>query len=154
MTIHAQGGQVLALPRDAEPFQVGVLVMCLFYGLIGSMFYEQLAATPIRRYPEPGGRVFLALLALGALTALLGLVRDTLQGLRLERAGLWLLVCLCAAYSIWTPFAVGFRGLPLMMFLGILVTVPGYVLVRRRTRQIRAAEHPQTAASAARPKEA
>lgn len=140
MAIQDSQGQLLAIPRELEPFEVAVLGICLLYGVLGSIFYNQTASAAIRSYPGLGGRVFVAGLAVGGVTALYGLARPTLRGMRLERAGLWLLVSLCLAFTAWSPFATTARGLGLMIYMGILVTIPSFVVARRRGRQIRAAE--------------
>lgn len=140
MVIPEQRGKVLALPREADPFQVAALSLCLLYGTLASAFYDELSATSVRLYPGIGGRVFLAGLILGSLTALAGIRIKNLRGMRLERSGLLLLVTLCGLYTVWTPFSVGWRGLGLILWMGILVSVPGYVVARRRGRQIKAAE--------------
>ena len=134
-------GHLLAIPRDPEPFEVATLGVCLLYGVIGSVWYDQVASAAIRAYPGIGGRTFLACLTVGSMTALYGLSVATLRGMRLERAGLRLLVFLCLAFAIWSPIAANARGVGLMAYMGLLVTIPSFFVARRRGRQIRAAEH-------------
>jgi hypothetical protein len=133
-------GFVIALARDLDPFQVGVLLVCLIYGVVATGWYGTLASLSVRNYPGIGGRVFLASLAVGSFTALLGLTRNSLRGMRIEQAGLWLLATMCTAYALWSPFSLGWRAVPLTLWLGLLVAVPSLVLALRRGRQIRAAE--------------
>lgn len=140
MTIHSGRGRVIAVVRDFDPFQAGVLIVCLIYGIIATGWYGTLASGSVRNYPGIGGRVFLASLAIGSFTALVGMVQNNLRGMRLERAGLWLLVFMCAAYAVWSPSSLGWRALPLTLWLGLLVSVPSLVVARRRGRQINQAE--------------
>lgn len=129
----------LVIGREVEPFEVSVLVMSLLYGLLGTFKYE-LAATSIRMYPGYGGRIFLVLLALGALVGLMGVVNRSRWGMRLEGAGLTLLSVLGAGYALWTPFSVGARGIGLLLFLGLLLFFPSAVLAWRLRRYLRRAE--------------
>jgi hypothetical protein len=140
MSITDGEGRVLALPRERDPFMVCVLAVCVLYASIALVFYDQLAATSIRMYPYFGGRVFLVLLGLGSLTASIGVHLRSVTGMRAERAGLNLLAVVCATYALWTPFAIGSRGLPLILFMGVMIAVPSYVAARRLGRQIRQAE--------------
>lgn len=135
MILRDAAGHVYA-ERRIEPFEVGTLTVSLLYGTLGLLFYERVAGRTIKLYPVLGGRVFLALLAVGAATALAGLSLSTLRGLRLEHAGLWLLVWLGAAYTAWTPFVVGWGGLGLLLSFGMLLFVPGAVVAVRRGRLI------------------
>jgi hypothetical protein len=140
MSITDSQGHVVALPREREPFQVCALAVSLLYAVVGTAAYERLAATSIRLFPFSGGRVFLILLGVGALTALAGLYTRSLRGMRVEMAGLTLLVSLCFSYVLWTPFSVGLRGLGLMLYMGVLIMVPAAIRVRRLRGQIKAAE--------------
>lgn len=151
MSITDSEGHLVALPREREPFQVCALVVSLLYAATATVAYERLAATSIRMYPFSGGRVFLALLGVGAATALAGLYTSSLRGLRVEMAGLTLLVFLCVSYVLWTPFSVGVRGLGLMLYMGVLIAVPAAVRVRRLRGQIKAAEQALEDADRTRP---
>lgn len=133
-------GHVLA-ERRVDPFEVGVLVLGMLYGGLGLAWFDRFAGRAIQLYPLIGGRVFLAMLFIGSVTALAGLSRGTLRGLRLERAGLWLLVSLGAAYTLWTPVVVGWRGLSLILFFGIMLFVPGAFVAYRRGKLIAEVEH-------------
>lgn len=151
MSITDSEGHVVALPREREPFQVCALAVSLLYAATSTVAYDRMAATSIKLYPFSGGRVFLALLGVGAATALAGLYNPSLRGLRVEMAGLTLLVFLCASYVLWTPFSVGLRGLGLMLFMGVLIAAPGAIRVRRLREQIRAAEEALNDADRTRP---
>lgn len=140
MVLKDNRGHVLGLAREPDPFEVATLFLCLIYGALGSIMYDRLAGRSIKLYPFFGGRVFLVLLTIGSTTALFGLARNNLRGLRLERAGLWLLVSLGASYAVWTPFSVGWAGLPLIMFFGIMLWLPGTVVAVRRGKLITQAE--------------
>ena len=129
----------LVIGREVEPFEVAVLGLSLLYGLLGTFKYD-LAATSIRMYPGYGGRIFLVLLALGALVGLMGVVNRSRWGMRLEGAGLTLLSVLGLAYAIWTPFSVGTRGLGLLLFLGVLLFAPSIFLAVRLRRYLRRAD--------------
>lgn len=144
MTLRDPDGHIL-LERKVEPFEVGVLLICLLYGGLGQVWFERLAGRAIKLYPVLGGRAFLALLFLGSLTALAGLALPTIRGLRMEHAGLWLLVYLGAGYAVWTPFSAGVAGLPLMLFFGMMLFVPGFFVARKRGKLIQAAENPAPA---------
>lgn len=135
MVITDDNGHIWA-ERKADPFEVGVLTLCLLYGFLGMVWYDRLAGRVVRLYPYIGGRVFLVLLAVGSATALVGLAGNTLRSLRLERAGLWLLAALGASYALWTPVAVGWSGLGLIFFFGVMLFVPGAVVAARRGRLI------------------
>lgn len=140
MSITHGDGHTLALTREQNPFAVAALGVSFLYGLVCTVFYESLAATSIKLYPWMGGRVFLAGLMLGALTALAGMRSNTLTGMRTEQAGLYLLAMLCTSYALWTPFSVGWRGLGLVLFMGVLIAAPAFVVARRLGRQLRQAE--------------
>lgn len=129
----------LIVGREIEPFEVGVLTMSLLYGLLGTFKYD-LAATSIRLYPGYGGRIFLVLLASGALLGLMGVANRSRWGMRLEGAGLSLLSILGLGYALWTPFSVGARGIGLLMFLGLLLFGPSLFLALRLRRYLRRAE--------------
>lgn len=129
----------LVIGREVEPFEVSVLAVSLLYGLLGTFKYE-LAATSIRMYPGYGGRVFLVLLALGALVALMGVANRSRWGMRLEGGGLTLLSVLGAGYALWTPFSVGSRGLGLLLFLGLVLFFPSALLAWRLRRYLRRAQ--------------
>lgn len=129
----------LVIGREIEPFELAVLGLSLLYGLLGTFRYD-LAATSIRMYPGYGGRIFLVLLALGALVGLMGVVNRSRWGMRLEAAGLFLLSILGLSYAIWTPFSVGSRGLGLLLFLGVLLFAPSVFLALRLRRYLRRAE--------------
>jgi hypothetical protein len=110
-----------------EPFEVSILLVCLLYGVAGLAFYNRVSSTSIRLYPAPGGFIFLAALAVGAVVALYGLFGrhwQTAQGVRTERAGLVMLTGMSVAFAAWTPFAVGARGVNILLFLGVAVAVP------------------------------
>lgn len=139
MAISDARGRVIAVAREREPYELAVLALCLAYAAVCSWDFE-LAATAIRTYPFYGGRVFLGLLVLGAGTALAGALRNTLTGMKLEKAGLSLLASVCAGYLVWAPFAIGWRGIGLMLFLGALGALPAVVVARRLGRIVDAAE--------------
>jgi len=110
-----------------EPFEVTLLLVCLLYGVAGLAFYDHITSLAIRLYPEPGGLVFLASLAFGAAVTLYGLFgRDwqTSTGVRTERAGLVMLLGMSLAFTVWTPFALGLRGMGILMFLGVAIAAP------------------------------
>jgi len=132
-------GRVLA-ERSIDPFEVGTLVICVLYGLVGLAWYDTLTLRTVKLYPFIGGRVFLAALAIGSATALIGLARNNLRGLRLERAGLRLLVCLGVSFALWTPFTAGAGGISMLVSFGILLGVPGAVVSYRRGLLIRKLE--------------
>lgn len=133
-------GHLLAVERKREPFELAALFICWLSGMTGSLWYDTLADDSIRAYPGVGGRVFLALMVVGSGTALIGVFQRSLTGMRLERAGLWLLVSLCLSFTVWTPFAVGWEGLGMVLFFGLLVAGPGFYVARRLTRLIDAVE--------------
>ena len=130
----------VVIPRRIDYFEVGVFSICAAYGIMALASYSTLAATAIRMYPGWGGRLFLALLVAGGATGLISYAFKTIMGPRLELAGLTLLVLLCIAYSLWTPFSVGLRGIGLLLFMGVLIAIPGYFTCRRIRRDIGALE--------------
>lgn len=140
----------LLIGRAPEPFEIGALLLAFTYGVLCTIRYD-LAATSIREYPGVGGRVFVGLLALGALVALTGVMNRSLWGIRLESAGLTIIGCLGAAYALWAPFSIGLRGLGLILFLGVLLAGPSMWVVLRLRRYIKAAE--QLKLNGARPEE-
>lgn len=137
MTLTPEGRLVIG--REINPYEVSVLALSLAYGLMGTVRFD-LAATSIRMYPSPGGRVFLVLLAFGALVALTGLLNRSRWGLKVQAGGQTLLACLGAGYALWTPFSVGTRGIGLLLFLGILLFAPSAFLAVRLRRYLRRAE--------------
>lgn len=111
-----------------EPFEVSMLIVSLIYGVSGLAFYDKIAATSVRLYPAPGGIIFLAAMAFGALVTLVGLFgphRRDPRGVYVEAAGLVMLTGLCLSYAAWTPFSTGVRGTGLMLYLGIAIAFPG-----------------------------
>lgn len=137
MTVTSDG--TVLIGRDREPYEITVLLLGLLYGVICTFRYD-LAATSIRTYPGIGGRVFLALLALSSLVGLLGVASRSVTGIRMEGSALTLQACLGLAYSMWTPFVVGTRGLGLILFLGLILTIPSTIVAWRLRRYLRAAD--------------
>jgi hypothetical protein len=128
---------VIPIPRHIDYFEVGAFAICTLYGVITLIRYDQLSmASPLKQYPGWGGIIYLALLTVGGATGLAGHALRSLIGLKLELAGLTLLVLLCLAYTLWTPFSVGWAGTGLLLFMGMLVTVPGFFARRRLSRYI------------------
>lgn len=136
--------KTMVIPRPVDYFEVGVFGVCALYGVITLVRYQDLAATSVKMYPGYGGIVFLALLVAGGATGLVSFTIKTIMGPKLELAGLTLLVVLCIAYSLWTPFSVGTRGIGLLLFMGILIAIPGYFTRRRLARYIDEVEALQT----------
>lgn len=126
----------VVIPRPVDYFELGVFVFCVLYGAISLAQYSQVAATSVKLYPGWGGVAFLALLVAGGATGLVSYLFKTIKGPRLELAGLTLLVLLCIAYALWTPFSVGLRGIGLMLSMTTLIAVPGYCTVRRLRKYI------------------
>lgn len=131
---------VIPIPRHVDYFEVGAFGVCALYGLITLVRYDQLASIALKAYPSPGGLIYVTLLTAGGVTGLAGHVLKSLTGLRLELAGLTLLVLLCVAYTLWTPFSAGWRGVGLLMFMGILIAVPGFFARRRLAKYIHKVE--------------
>lgn len=153
MTAANRDGPIVAVPKP-DPFRVAVLVVCALYAAFGSVWWDRLASTSLKLYPYQGGRVFLILLGVGAGTALGGMTVKSLPAVRVQAAGMWLLTSTGMAFTVWTPFAVGARGLPAMLFAGVLVAIPALVVARRLGRCLaearialhgtRSGEHPWT----------
>lgn len=116
--------RTIAVPRERNPFELWLMAATLLYGLVCSVAYD-LAATSIRMYPGLGGRLFLVLLVVGSAVTLTGLAMRTANGLRVELAGLTILVGLCLAYIVWAGFSVGLRGVGLVLFMGVAIAGPG-----------------------------
>lgn len=129
-------GGKLAVVRTIDYFEVGAFALCALYGVIALTRYDEVAATSVKMYPGKGGAIFLALLAIGGGTGLFSFTMRTIRGLKLELAGLTLLVPLCLAYVVWTPFSVGWRGLGLVLFMGTLIGIPGFFTRRRLKKYI------------------
>lgn len=127
---------VIPIPRHVDYFEVGVFAICALYGTVTMIRYDQLASISLKAYPGWGGMIYLALLTTGGITGLAGHTLKSLMGLKLELAGLTLLVLLCLAYTVWTPFSAGLRGFGLLLFMGILIAVPGYFTRRRLAKYI------------------
>jgi hypothetical protein len=127
----------LTVIRVIDYFEVGSFAICTLYGLIALVRYDQVAAASVKMYPGAGGVIFLAMLTLGGATGLFSYGFHTITGLKLELAGLTLLIPLCIAYAVWTPFSVGIpRGLGLILFMGVLIGIPGFFTRRRLKRYI------------------
>lgn len=129
-----QGTVVITRPIDY--FEVGVFVICVLYGVITLSRYQELASNAVKLYPWPGGVIFLTALVVGGATGLISFTFKTIKGPKLELAGLTLLVVFCLAYSLWASFAVGARGVGLLLWMGILIAGPGYFTRRRLARYI------------------
>lgn len=132
--------RTVVIPRPVDYFEVGAFTVCAIYGIVTLIRYQDLAAASVKIYPGVGGLVFLALLVVGGATGLISYVIKTIMGPKLELAGLTLLVILCLAYSLWTPFSVGARGIGLLLFMGILIGIPGFFTRRRLIRYIKELE--------------
>lgn len=137
MTVTPDG--TVLIGRDPEPYEITVLILGFLYGIICTFRYD-LAATSIRTYPGIGGRVFLVLLAFSSFVGLVGLASRSMTGIRLEGSALTLQACLGLAYSMWTPFVVGTRGLGLILFLGLILTIPSTFVALRLRRYLRKAD--------------
>lgn len=132
------------IARRVDYFEVGVFGICALYGTITLTSFQELAATSVKMYPGIGGVAFLAMLVVGGATGLISYAFKTIIGPKLELAGLTLLVLLCIAYSLWTPFSVGLRGIGLLLFMGVLIAIPGFFTCRRLSRyidEVEAIEH-------------
>lgn len=128
---------VIPIPRHIDYFEVGAFAICALYGVITLIRYDHLGtASALKLYPWGGGIVYLGMLIIGGITGLVGHVLRSLMGLKLELAGLTLLVLLCLAYTLWTPFSVGWAGIGLVLFMGILIAVPGFFARRRLAKYI------------------
>jgi hypothetical protein len=121
----------VVIPRRIDYFELGVFSFATLYGVITLVNYSSLAARSVQVYPGVGGKVFLIMLAVGGCTGLVSFAFRSLMGLKLELASLTLLVCLCLAYTLWTPFSVGVQGIGLLLSLAVLIGIPGYFTRRR-----------------------
>lgn len=130
----------MVITRQIDYFEIGVFGICALYGVITLARYQDLAATSVKMYPGMGGVIFLGGLVAGGATGLVSYAFKTIIGPKLEVAGLTLLVVLCLTYSLWTPFSVGLRGIGLLLFMGILIAIPGFFTRRRILRYIQRVE--------------
>jgi hypothetical protein len=126
----------IVIPRRVDYFEVGIFAYASLYGVVSIVNYGELAARSVRVYPGIGGVVFLALLAVGGLTGLISFAYKTITGPKLELASLTLLVVLCIAYSLWTPFSVGWQGIGLILSMALLIAGPGYFACKRLAKYI------------------
>lgn len=136
MSEHRQMRQTVVIPRPVDYFEIGAFAICALYGVLTLPWYQQLAATSLKAYPGGGGIIFLVLLVAGGATGLISYRFKTIKGPKLELAGLTLLVVLCIAYTVWTPIAVGVRGIGLILFMGVLIAIPGFFTRKRLIRYI------------------
>lgn len=133
--------QPVTFVRTVEPFRIAVYLFAVLWGSLTILNFGQSANSAIRQYPGMGGWIFLVLLTIGGATSLLSYLMKTVVGLKVEVAGLTLLILLCLAYTVWTPFSVGFlRGLGLQLSMLILIAIPGYFVRRAMVRYISSLE--------------
>lgn len=126
----------VVIPRRVDYFEVGVFGFASLYGTITFLNYSHLASRSTQLYPGVGGKAFLVMLAVGGITGLVSFAFKTIMGPKLELASLTLLVLLCIAYTLWTPFSVGIQGIGLLLSLALLIAVPGYFTRRRLVRYV------------------
>lgn len=131
------GGRTVVIPRPVDYFEIGVFATCLISGVTTLIRYQDLAAASVKLYPWGAGVVFLIALVAGGATGLISYAFKTIMGPKLELAGLTLLVAFCLAYTVWTPIAVGMRGINLILFMGVLIWIPGLFTRNRLKRYIR-----------------
>lgn len=122
------------LRSGREPFEVALLGAIALYGLVVTVAFDKVAVTTLRAFPEPFGRVFIILLALGALIAVIGVLMGNITGLLLEQVGLWWVSGLGLAFSIWSYGVNDARALG-FIFLILGVAIASGVRLRQIYRQ-------------------
>lgn len=123
----------VVISRPVDYFEVGVFAICFIYGVLALARWD-LAAMSLKLFPWSGGVVFLSALVAGGATGLISYGFKTIMGPRLELAGLTLLVSFCLAYTVWTPIVLGERGIGLVLFMGLLIWIPG-LFERKRLKK-------------------
>lgn len=122
-----------------EPFEVMLMAGLALSGFGGLLVFDRLEGSTITKFPEPWGQLLFALLGASSLITLVGAAWRTLQGIKVERAGLFGIVCLGSVYGAW---AFGVNGLAAFGFAVILFCIVGASLWRmlRIRHDLRAGE--------------
>lgn len=95
------------------------------YAVAALFLYDRLATSTVRSFPEPGGRIMLALVALGCGAVLTAAVRNDVRSITtLERPGHILLTWMYLGYGCWNVVINGLFA-PSMVFTLVLLAMSG-----------------------------
>lgn len=115
MLVIRDGQDPVDLRTGDEPYQVCILIGAGLWGCTSLATLGRVATTTTRTLPLWSVYVFFALMAVGCIGALVGVVYQVFLkkflGFHLERAGQLELMGLCGAYAVWALAASGARAL-------------------------------------------
>jgi len=142
--IRRAGKPPVTLKSGAEPYEIGILLVCLIWGIAALVGLTSGSST--RELPDWGVHLFFATLATGSALALAGVALERvfleLSGFYLERAGQCALVGLSISYTVWTVSTFGARAISFALFLAV-IWVCGAIRIWEITRDLRdAAKEP------------
>ena len=124
IVIRRQGKPPVTLKSGAEPYQIGILLVCLIWGTVALSGLSRVSSNATRDLPTWGVYLFFAALVVGSGLALVGVLTERvllkLQGFYLELAGQCALVGLSLAYTVWTVTAFGGRAVSFALFLAVI----------------------------------
>lgn len=124
IVIRRQGKPPVTLKSGAEPYEIGILLVCLIWGTVALAGLGRVSSNSTRELPTWGVYLFFGSLAAGSALALAGVVTERvllkLHGFYLELAGQCALVGLALAYTVWTVTAFGARALSFGLFLAVI----------------------------------
>lgn len=131
-----------AIRSGREPFEIALLSAIVLYGVLATIFFDQVSVTTLRSFPAPWGRLFIAAFGAGAAVALLGAVQPTITGILIEKMGLWSVAGLGSAFAIWS---IGVNGVKALAFAVLILGVAAASAAR--LRQIYMANRASTTAA-------
>lgn len=138
--IRRAGKPPVTLKSGAEPYEIGILLVCLLWGVFALTGVARLTSNSTRQLPTWGVYLFFSTLAVGSALALGGVIAERvflkLAGFQVERAGQCALVGLSISYSVWTWTAFGRSSVSFILFLAVIWGA-GAFRVWRITRDLR-----------------
>lgn len=124
IVIRREGKPPVTLKTGAEPYEIGILLVCLIWGVAALAGLGKVSTNSTRELPTWGTYLFFATLAAGSALTLAGVVTERvflkLAGFYLERAGQYALVGLSLAYTVWTLAAFAVRATSFALFLAVI----------------------------------
>jgi hypothetical protein len=105
-------------PRN--PFEVMIVGAFGLYCLISLAVFDKVATTTLRNFPWPWAHLFLATALVACGMTLTGIVRQTVRGVLVERAGLSGLTGITFMYAVWSLTNSGVRGMAFALLLGAI----------------------------------
>lgn len=132
---------MIIIKSGRHPLAVTLLAFCVVSGVGGVVTYGRSASTVLRTFPEPLGRIYYSVLALGSVLAIVGIFWRGFGGPRLEKSGLWMLAGLFTSYGVMAITVAGWRALffALLLFGFALGSLLRIIQIRRELKKVIAA---------------